>query len=189
MPRHGPIPAYWRVRRRVGVTAAQSTLIIGGAASGKSAHAEAIVAGTGLPPVYVATAEALDDEMAARISAHRARRGSEWTTIEAPLDPAAALLEATGKAVLVDCLTMWLSNLLSAGRDAAAETEKFLTALAAAPGPVVLVANEIGLGIVPETATAREFRDRHGALNQAVAAAADRVVFVAAGLPLSLKGA
>ena len=165
------------------------TLVLGGAASGKSAHAETLVAETGLPPVYVATAEALDDEMEARISAHRARRGSEWTTIEAPLDPAAALLAASGKAVLVDCLTMWLSNLLSAGRDVAAETGKFLTALASASGPVVLVANEIGLGLVPGTAMAREFRDRHGALNQAVAAAADRVVFVAAGLPLSLKGA
>ena len=187
MPRHGP--AYCSVRRRACVTAARLTLVLGGAASGKSAHAEALVAGTGLPPVYVATAEALDDEMAARISAHRARRGAEWTTIEAPLDPAAALLEATGKAVLVDCLTMWLSNLLTAGRDDAAETEKFLTALAAASDPVVLVANEIGLGVVPETAMAREFRDRHGALNQAVAAAADRVIFVAAGLPLPLKGA
>ncbi len=164
------------------------SLVLGGARSGKSAHAESLVSSMAGEPVYVATAEAHDAEMEARISAHRERRGECWTTVEAPLDLADAVLGASGKPVLVDCLTLWLSNLLAADRDIAAETDRLLAALRVAASPVVLVSNEVGLGIVPDNALARNFRDLQGGLNQTVAAAADRVVFVAAGLPLVLKG-
>ncbi len=168
-----------------------ATLVLGGAASGKSLHAESLVLESGLAPVYVATASADDDEMAARISGHRARRGEAWTTFETPIDLAGRLRETArpGAAILVDCLTLWLSNLLMERRDAAAETEALASALEAAGGPVVLVSNEIGYGIVPEDSLSRRFRDLHGALNRTVAAAADRVVLVAAGLPLVLKEA
>jgi adenosylcobinamide kinase/adenosylcobinamide-phosphate guanylyltransferase len=164
------------------------TLVLGGARSGKSAHAESLVSSMAGDPVYVATAEAYDAEMEARIAAHRGRRGEAWTTVEAPFDLVEAVLGAAGKPVLVDCLTLWLSNLLGADRDIAAETDRLIAALRDAASPVVLVSNEVGLGIVPENALARTFRDLQGELNQAVAAAADRVVFVAAGLPLVLKG-
>lgn len=166
------------------------TLVLGGAASGKSAYAESLVAESGLRQVYIATAEETDDEMAARIADHRARRGGSWTTIEAPLELAAALQANArpGNAVLVDCLTVWLGNLIMCERDAGAETAALVTALGAARGPAVVVSNEIGYGIVPDSPLSRRFRDRHGALNQAVAGVADRVVLVAAGLPLVLKG-
>ena len=127
--------------------------------------------------------------MAARIAAHRARRGRGWHTIEAPL-ALAETLEAEsrpGAALLVDCLTLWLSNLMEAGRDIAAETQRLVACLGRLEGRTVLVSNEVGLGIVPENAAARAFRDHAGRLNQAVAQAAGRVVFVAAGLPLTLK--
>ncbi|WP_239031893.1 bifunctional adenosylcobinamide kinase/adenosylcobinamide-phosphate guanylyltransferase [Paroceanicella profunda] len=144
---------------------------------------------TGLPRVYIATAQAFDGEMAARIAMHREDRGPDWETLEAPEALAATLAEVEpGRAVLVDCLTLWLSNLMLAGRDIAAGTEALLAVLAEVPGPVVLVSNELGMGLVPETALGRTFRDAQGRLNQQVAAAADRVVFVAAGLPLVLKG-
>lgn len=166
-----------------------STLVLGGARSGKSAHAEALVAAAGRRPVYIATAEARDAEMADRIRLHRARRGDGWTTVEQPLALASALtIHATAEtAVLVDCLTLWLSNLMEAGHDVDAETRALVGALAMLDGPVVFVANEVGLGLVPETALGRAFRDHAGRMNQAVAAAADRVVLVAAGLPLTLK--
>ncbi len=138
--------------------------------------------------VYVATAEAYDVEMEARIAAHRDRRGEAWTTVEAPLDLAQAVLSSAGKPILVDCLTLWLSNLIDADRDIAVETDRLIAALRDAAAPVVLVSNEVGLGIVPENGLARTFRDLQGELNQAVAAAANRVVFVAAGLPFVLKG-
>ncbi|SMF22294.1 adenosylcobinamide kinase /adenosylcobinamide-phosphate guanylyltransferase [Tistlia consotensis] len=165
------------------------TLVLGGARSGKSAHAEALVESRPGPCLYLATAEAGDGEMAERIAAHRARRGTRWRTLEEPLDLAGALSEGVGSdgAVLVDCLTLWLSNLLAAGRDPAEETRHLLKALPGVEVPVVFVSNEVGLGIVPMNALARRFRDEAGRLNQAVAAAADRVVFVAAGLPLVLK--
>jgi len=167
------------------------TLVLGGARSGKSAHAEMLIAAAGGAPVYVATAEPGDDEMAERIAAHRARRGEGWRTVEAPVALAETLrTEArAGNAVLVDCLTIWLSNLLFAGRDVEAEVEALMIALGKAGGPVVLVSNEVGLGIVPENALARAFRDHAGRLNQQVAAAADRVVLVTAGLPMTLKPA
>jgi len=166
------------------------SLILGGARSGKSRHAEALVTATPGPWHYVATAQGLDDEMVARISKHRADRAKGWITTEEPLALAEALGRiATGSApVLVDCLTLWLSNLMLDGRNPEAEADEVLRVVADLQAPVVLVANEVGLGIVPDNALARAFRDAAGRLNQRIAAQADRVVFVAAGLPLVLKG-
>ncbi len=143
-----------------------------------------------LPPPwgYVATAEAGDAEMAERIAAHRARRSAQWRTVEAPRDLAAALHAAQSIPVLVDCLTLWLSNLMLAEANIDLEIERLEMALGAATAPVVLVANEVGSGIVPEHPLGRRFRDLQGVLNQRVAARADRVVLVVAGLPLFLKG-
>jgi adenosylcobinamide kinase/adenosylcobinamide-phosphate guanylyltransferase len=166
---------------------ARITLVLGGARSGKSAHAERLIEAARQPALYIATATAGDAEMAARIAAHQARRGALWTTREASLDLVAAIA-AADRPALVDCLTLWVSNLMLAGRDVAAEGERLVEALAARRAAVVLVANEVGLGIVPDNALAREFRDRAGRLNQRIAAVADSVVFIAAGLPLTLKG-
>jgi adenosylcobinamide kinase / adenosylcobinamide-phosphate guanylyltransferase len=165
------------------------TLVLGGARSGKSRYAERLVLGSGLAPVYVATAEALDAEMAARIAEHRARRGAHWHTIEEPLDLAATLRRecAPQRAVLVDCLTLWLSNLLGAGQPVRPEMEALLAALAALPGVLVLVSNEVGQGVVPTAALARAFIDHAGWLHQRIAEQADVVVLMAAGLPLHLK--
>ncbi|MGO9486957.1 MAG: bifunctional adenosylcobinamide kinase/adenosylcobinamide-phosphate guanylyltransferase [Rhodomicrobium sp.] len=162
------------------------TLILGGARSGKSAYAERIVTALPLPWVYCATAQALDGEMRERIGHHRQRRGEGWRTVEAPLD-IAPLLETETQPVLVDCLTLWLTNIMLGGRDVEADTAKLIAAARAARAPIVFVANEVGLGIVPDNALAREFRDRAGWLNQAMAAIANRVIFMAAGLPLVLK--
>lgn len=166
------------------------TLVLGGAASGKSAHAESLVSASGLRPVYVATATAGDDEMAERIARHRARRGPAWATVEAPLDLAPRLREAArpGSAVLVDCLTLWLGNLVGGGRDVPRGIDALASALAAAEAPVVAVSNELGSGIVPGDAPTRRFRDLHGGLNQTVAGAADSVVLVVAGVPIAVKG-
>ena len=163
------------------------TLVLGGARSGKSRYAESLLGGAG--GVYIATAEAIDDEMRARIGRHRARRDDRWTTAEAPLDLAGAL-RARGRnapGVLVDCLTVWLGNLMHAGRDVDHEVRALLESLAVIEAPVVLVANEVGLGVVPDNPLARAFRDHAGELNQALAARADRVVLVTAGVPLVLK--
>ena len=162
------------------------TLVFGGARSGKSAYAERLIGERGL---YLATAEAGDEEMAERVRAHRERRGAGWETIEEPLDLAGALERhaSADPPVLVDCLTLWLSNLMAAGRDIEAETRRLIERLGAMPCPLVLVSNEVGLGLVPTTPLGRAFRDHAGRLNQRVAAAADRVIFVAAGLPLTLK--
>lgn len=165
-------------------------LVLGGAASGKSLWAERLVERLAPRRLYLATAEAGDGEMGSRIARHRARRGAGWRTIEAPLETAAALAQArSDEAVLLDCATLWLSNHMLAGSDLAAEEDRLLAALGACPAPVAVVSNEIGLGLVPETALGRRFRDAQGALNQRLAAAAGCVVFVAAGLPLALKGA
>jgi adenosylcobinamide kinase / adenosylcobinamide-phosphate guanylyltransferase len=161
--------------------------VIGGARSGKSRHAEGLVTAAPPPWTYVATAEAFDDEMAARIAEHRARRGAGWRTVDAPRDLVGALARAEG-AVLVDCLTLWLSNAMLAGADVAAECAALVDALAAPRGDVVVVSNEVGLGLVPDTPLGRRFRDAQGRLNQSVAAVADEVTFLAAGLPLRLKG-
>lgn len=164
-------------------------LVLGGARSGKTRHGLACAEALGSARVYIATAEAGDAEMAARIARHRAERGAGWSTLEAPLELADALAAVDGAdAVLVDCLTLWLSNLMLAGRDAEAAGARLLAALAAAAVPVVLVSNEVGLGLVPETPLGRRFRDAQGLLNQRVAAAVGCVDFVAAGLPLRLKG-
>ncbi len=160
------------------------TLILGGARSGKSARALALAAP---PRAFIATAEAGDGEMAERIDRHKAERGEDWALIEAPLELPAALSEAGGRTALVDCLTLWLSNLMAAGREPEAETARLIAALRAARGPVILVSNEIGLGLVPMEPLSRRFRDEQGRLNQRIAAAADRVEFVAAGLPIRLK--
>ncbi len=164
-------------------------LVLGGARSGKSRFAEDLI-GSALPALYLATAEPRDAEMRARIEAHRLRRGAGWTTIEEPIEIVNRLLAAAadGRPILVDCLTLWLANLMGAGRDIGFEIERLLAALPQMNAPVVMVANEVGLGIVPENAVARSFRDHAGRLNQSIAARAERVVFMAAGLPLALKG-
>jgi adenosylcobinamide kinase / adenosylcobinamide-phosphate guanylyltransferase len=164
------------------------TLILGGARSGKSRYAESLIAALPPPWVYVATAEAGDAEMIERIAAHRSRRGSSWRTIEAPRDLTAALKASETMPVLVDCLTLWLSNLMLAKADIEAEIVQLENTLAEAAAPVVLVANEVGYGIVPDHPLGRRFRDLQGLLNQRIASRADRVVLVVAGLPLALKG-
>jgi adenosylcobinamide kinase/adenosylcobinamide-phosphate guanylyltransferase len=165
------------------------TFVIGGARSGKSRHAEELIARADPPWVYVATAQALDDEMRERIDHHRRRRDARWQTIEAPLELPQAIvaLGDGGPPVLIDCLTLWLSNVLLADADLTTSCDNLIATLAAAPGPVVVVSNEVGLGIVPDTPLGRRFRDAQGRLNQRVAAIADRVVLLAAGLPLTLK--
>jgi adenosylcobinamide kinase/adenosylcobinamide-phosphate guanylyltransferase len=164
-------------------------LVLGGQRSGKSRYAEGLVVASGRRLVYLATAQAGDAEMARRIADHRPRRGDRWSLVEEPLDLAGALARASGRdsAVLVECLTLWLSNLFGAGRSADTETDALVTALARAEGPVVLVSNEVGSGVIPDNALARDYADALGVLNQRIAAAADRVVLVAAGLPLTLK--
>jgi adenosylcobinamide kinase/adenosylcobinamide-phosphate guanylyltransferase len=165
------------------------SLVLGGARSGKSRYAEALTMALPAPWTYVATAQAFDDEMKTRISEHRSRRGAQWHTIEAPFDLARAVADApNGNPLLVDCLTLWLSNMMLADRDIDSEIEHLEKALAARTGPVVLVSNEVGFGIVPDNALARRFRDHQGRLNQLIAGRADRVVLVVAGLPMFLKG-
>jgi adenosylcobinamide kinase / adenosylcobinamide-phosphate guanylyltransferase len=165
-------------------------LVIGGARSGKSVYAERLATESGLQPIYVATAEAGDAEMAERIAHHRARRGPEWKTVEAPdrLEAALASEAGAGRAVVVDCLTLWLSNRMLAG-DADARSKALPATLRGLPGLVVCVSNEVGMGIVPDTPLGRRFRDAQGRLNLSVAAIADCVILMAAGLPLVLKGA
>jgi len=172
------------------------TLVLGGARSGKSARAEAMVLDhhrqhqSPHPPVYIATAEAYDDEMAARIAAHQlARAGRGWRTLESPRDLVTTLAGLRPQqAVLIDCLTLWLTNHLLAGSDLAAEGAALGAAIAAHPGPVVAVSNEVGFGIVPENALARRFRDAAGRLHQDLALQALRVELVVAGYPLVVKG-
>ena len=163
-------------------------LITGGARSGKSAHAEALVSDMAGDPVYIATAEPGDAEMRERIALHRARRGEHWRLVEVPIDLAGALqrVDSAGP-ILVDCLTLWLSNLMLAGRDPEAETEKLIRALAKRGGPVVLVTNEVGLGIVPDNALARAYRDAAGRMNHQIADLADEIYFVVAGQPMKVK--
>jgi adenosylcobinamide kinase / adenosylcobinamide-phosphate guanylyltransferase len=148
-----------------------------------------LLAATHRPRRYIATAEAWDDEMRDRIGRHKDRRGAEWTTVEAPLDLPAALASAGAEeAVLIDCATLWLTNHLLADHDLPLECERLVTALGACPAPVVIVSNETGWGIVPDNALARRFRDEQGRLNQRLAAEAQLVVTVIAGLPMVLKG-
>ncbi|GAN76822.1 bifunctional adenosylcobinamide kinase/adenosylcobinamide-phosphate guanylyltransferase [Acidisphaera rubrifaciens] len=163
------------------------TLVLGGARSGKSRHAESLLTAGPPPWCYVATAQAFDAEMADRIAIHRARRTEGWRTFEAPLDIDRALARAAGLPVLIDCLTLWVSNLLLGERDIDAAGAALLAAIDRHAAPIVLVANETGLGIVPDSALARRFRDAAGWLNQRVAVRADRVLFMVAGLPMVVK--
>ncbi len=167
----------------------RSTLVLGGARSGKSRYGETLIEAAAARGLYLATAEARDIEMAERIRQHRARRGERWTTIEEPLALADRLVTEArpDRPILVDCLTLWLANLMEVGREPEGEGEALVASLARLRGPVVFIANEVGLGIVPENALSRAFRDHAGRLNQMVAATADRVLFITAGLPLILK--
>lgn len=169
--------------------AGHSLLVLGGARSGKSAYAQARCESVPGSLAYIATAQPFDAEMAARIARHKRERGARWHMLEAPMDLSAAIAQAAGEAdaLLVDCLTLWLSNLLLADADLMAARAALVDSVASCPVPLVLVANEVGLGIVPDNALARRFRDEAGWLNQAIAAACGEVVFVAAGLPLTLK--
>ena len=171
------------------MTVLATTLVLGGARSGKSVFAEKLIGDSGLVRVYLATATPEDDEMRTRIGHHRDRRGDGWVTVEEPLALVDALTrEAThGRAVLVDCLTLWLSNLMLGERDPDIEGRRLTRFLEVAKYPIVLVSNEVGLGLVPETPLGRKFRDAQGRLNQIVAATVPNVVFIAAGLPLWLK--
>jgi len=166
-----------------------SLFVIGGARSGKSRYAQARAEAAGGDPVFIATAEAFDDEMRERIARHRADRDARWSTIEAPRELPAAIdaLNGADAVVLVDCLTLWVSNLLLAGTDMSCAGRQLRDAIARFDGTLILVANEVGLGIVPDNALARRFRDAAGLLNQAVAAAVEEVVLLTAGLPLTLK--
>ena len=166
-------------------------LVIGGARSGKSRYAEERARGSGARFLYIATAEARDEEMARRIAAHRARRGPEWTTVEAPLEIVGALTENRGRcdSAVVDCVTLWLSNLIERAGENAIEraVEEFIAVARDFGAPVFVVTNEVGSGIVPESALARKFRDLAGRVNQRLAAAADEVVLMIAGLPVFVK--
>ncbi|MFC0206313.1 bifunctional adenosylcobinamide kinase/adenosylcobinamide-phosphate guanylyltransferase [Novosphingobium soli] len=164
-------------------------LVLGGARSGKSRYAQQRLEAHPGTLAYIATGQALDAEMDERIARHREDRGDRWTTLEEPLDLAGAIDRAAraADAILVDCLTLWLTNLMLADLPRDAATAALGAAMARCPCPLVLVANEVGLGIVPDNALARRFRDEAGRLNQAVAAQAGEVQFVAAGLPLRLK--
>ncbi|MFC5308049.1 bifunctional adenosylcobinamide kinase/adenosylcobinamide-phosphate guanylyltransferase [Azospirillum picis] len=174
--------------------AADLTLVLGGARSGKSRYAEGLVTALGGPRVYVATSRIWDAEMAERVARHREDRGPGWTTVEEPRDLTGMLRRhaAAGTGLLVDCLTLWLTNLMMAEEeglaDVAAETVALVDLLPALPGRVVLVSNEVGLGIVPDNAMARRFRDHAGRLHQSIAAVAPRVVLTVAGLPMFVKG-
>jgi len=169
-------------------TLSHLTLVLGGARSGKSRFAEGLVTERPAPWVYIATAEAWDEEMRERIAVHRDRRDGGWTTVDAPLALPDAIREAPGDApVLVDCLTLWLSNLMLGDHDLAAATQHLDEALARRKAMTVVVSNEVGLGIVPDNALARSFRDEQGRLNQHIAANAASVIFMVAGLPMTIK--
>lgn len=169
----------------------RTTLILGGARSGKSRFAQALAEQSEGRLVYVATAGAYDAEMEERIERHRGDRGERWETVEEQYDLAGVTARHSGsdRTVLVDCLTLWLSNLMLREQDVARALDGMIAALDACDGHVILVSNEVGSGIVPETPLGRAFRDEAGRFNQRVAAQADTVALVVAGLPLWLKGA
>ena len=168
---------------------AEHLFVIGGARSGKSRYAQSRAEASGLARLFVATAQAFDEEMKDRIARHRADRAEGWETIEAPID-LAGTIEREARAdrvLLIDCLTLWVTNLLLSGRDIGAAAEELTAVMARARGPLILVSNEVGWGIVPENALARRFRDEAGFVNQRIAAAVHEVQLIAAGLPLRLK--
>ena len=165
------------------------TLVLGGACSGKSAFAESLVKTGQNRPTYIATAQVYDDEMAAKVARHRDMRGPQWHTIEEPIALADAITSAQkGAPILIDCATLWLTNLVLAEHDLAAQSASLLTACRLCPDPIVIVSNEVGQGIVPDNALARQFRNAQGTLNQHIAAEADRVFAVMAGIPLGHEG-
>ena len=162
-------------------------LVTGGARSGKSAIAESRTLSLGEAAIYIATAQPFDSEMEDRIATHKARRGAAWRTHAEPLDLCSALTLTDGVPRLVDCLTLWLSNLILAGRDWRPEGVRLVETLGAQAAPVVLVTNEVGAGIVPENRLSRIFRDAAGTLNQQVAQVADEVILAVCGLPMKVK--
>lgn len=165
------------------------TLVLGGAASGKSTYAESLVKKGATCPTYIATAQVYDDEMAQKVSRHQATRGTGWHTVEEPVEVAEAVQNApAGQPVLIDCATLWLTNLVLGALDVENHTDALLRAAQSSANPVVIVSNEVGQGIVPDNALSRQFRNAQGRLNQQIAAEADLVVAVMAGLPLVLKG-
>ncbi len=167
----------------------KTVFILGGARSGKSRHAMTLAEEMSEKPVLIATAVAGDEEIRQRIVRHRRERGAHWATVEAPLALAAAIAgRKAGEVVVVDCMTMWLSNLMREERECEAEIDKLIAAACDSPAELILVSNEVGLGIVPATPLGRGFRDEQGRLNQRLAEIAGKVIFLAAGLPLSLKG-
>lgn len=164
------------------------TFILGGARSGKSRHAEMMIESLAPPWTYIATAQAFDGEMHERIRDHRMRRGANWQTVEAPLDLGAAIAALpAGRPLLIDCLTLWLTNVMLAGQDVESASRDLADLLSRPRGPWFVVSNEVGLGIVPDNALARQFRDAAGRLNQMVAGKADAVLFMVAGLPMKVK--
>ncbi|WP_375255014.1 bifunctional adenosylcobinamide kinase/adenosylcobinamide-phosphate guanylyltransferase [Yoonia sp.] len=171
------------------MTLPKLTLVLGGAASGKSDYAEGLVKKAGNCPTYIATAQVYDDEMAQKVARHRQTRGTSWHTIEEPLAIAAAVHGAPqNQPILIDCATLWITNIMLGEHDFDAQREALFDAIAASSNPVVIVSNEVGQGIVPDNALSRRFRNAQGALNQQIAQRADLVVAVMAGLPLPLKG-
>jgi adenosylcobinamide kinase / adenosylcobinamide-phosphate guanylyltransferase len=169
----------------------RSLLVLGGARSGKSAYAQSLAEAYGPERLYLATGAAGDEEMAARIARHQADRGQGWTTLEEPLEIANALRTQArpSRVVVVDCLTLWLSNLMLVGRDPRPAVTTLAEAIRALGGPAILVSNEVGMGLVPDTKLGREFRDWQGRANREIAEACDAAVFIAAGLPVRLKPA
>jgi adenosylcobinamide kinase/adenosylcobinamide-phosphate guanylyltransferase len=179
---------FW-MTKRVTIMCADITLVLGGASSGKSDLAEKICFASSLPRIYIATAQAFDDEMHDKIAQHKLDRGAAWTTFEAPVEVDAVLHHIpSGQIVLLDCATLWLTNHLLADHDIADQTEALLDALSTCASPVVIVSNEVGQGIVPENKLARQFRIEQGRLNRRLAERANCVVGVMAGLPFVLKG-
>lgn len=171
------------------MTIHRRVLVLGGARSGKSRTAQQLAESASSERIYIATAQAFDDEMRERIARHRTERDESWRTVDAPLELPQAVQAQTAprKSVLVDCLTLWLSNIVLAERDPTPETDRLIQAVRQAQGPLILVSNEVGHGIVPSTPLGRMFRDEQGRLNQRIAEACDAVVFVAAGCPILLK--
>ena len=165
------------------------TLVLGGQRSGKSAYAEALI-GEETKALYVATAQAFDEEMTARVATHKKRRGSNWITLEEPFDLAGVVVANSGSScpVLIDSLAAWVSNLIVGDKDFEKQTENFIDALRGIKSSFVIVSDEVGQGIIPDNALARRFIDALGKINQLIAAQADTVVFVTAGLPRILKG-
>ena len=182
-------PPLDRIRNSLMTQLPALTLVLGGAASGKSRFAEQLCQHSGLTKLYVATAQVYDDEMAQKVAKHLTQRGTGWKTVEAPVDVGAALAQATPTdVVLLDCATLWLTNVILGEYDLEAEITRLMAALANCAAPVVVVSNEVGQGIVPDNALSRRFRNAQGGLNQTIAAQANLVVAVMAGLPLTLKG-